>query len=203
MVSRHHATYLPNCGQSLSSMIWTANVHHMLPDCIVLVLKDWPCICTNFCESVHIHRSVQYVKLHTKLYLNLGCHSMEDWQLGPMVSAVVRLHCKQVILSSPFMPVHHAVFVHRVLWILSSNQFQVAMEAAMDTTEGSEAPPPTLPQDEPPSMEEATAVASTLPPPPDPLSREDGGEEKGEVTVSRLLFCWISRHLQSCCLSRS
>lgn len=73
----------------------------------------------------------------------------------------------------------------------------------MDTTEGSEAPPPTLPQDEPPSMEEATAVASTSPPPPDPPSCEDRGEEKGEVTVSRLLFCWISRHLQSCCLSRS
>ena len=78
------------------------------------------------------------------------------------------------------------------MFLLPPNQFQ--MEAVVDATEGSEAPPPTLPQpqDKPPTVEGTTAEVSAPSPPQDALSRK-GGEEKEAVKVcKRRLFCWLA-----------
>lgn len=54
----------------------------------------------------------------------------------------------------------------------------------MDTSEGSEGPPPTLPQGEPLSVEQATAEVSTPSPPQSVPSHKDrGGEGKEETKV--------------------
>ena len=62
----------------------------------------------------------------------------------------------------------------------------------MDVTEGSEAPPPTLPQDEPPPMEQTVAEGDTKAPPPEPQGSK-GGEEEGERNVQvRKVSCLFS-----------
>lgn len=58
------------------------------------------------------------------------------------------------------------------------------METVVDTSEGSEGPPPTLPQDEPLSVEQATAEVSTPSPPQNAPSHKDrGGEEVEDIKV--------------------